>query len=154
VLDDVPKYDDVRRFLPGDASFRVLLTSRVRLGQPVDRLDLEVMTRAEAFRTLRRYVGEDERIRADVATAKAILRWLGYLPLGIELVGKYLEARPSVTLATLWQRLQAKRLDAKAFELPEERVYEYNIRKALELSWQDGRVALDLCAGSHPQTLD
>jgi tetratricopeptide (TPR) repeat protein len=137
VLDDVPTYEDVRHFLPTDASFRVLLTSRNRFGTPVQRLDLGVMKRAEAFRTLRRYVGDDDRIRADVPTAKRILKWLGYLPLGIELVGKYLERRPSVTLEKLWQRLQEKRLDAKAVnDLPEERVYEYNLRAALDLSWQ------------------
>ncbi|WP_204154109.1 tetratricopeptide repeat protein [Leptolyngbya sp. CCY15150] len=138
VLDDVPKYEDVRHFLPTDASFRVLLTSRNRFGTPVQRLDLGVMKRAEAFRTLRCYVGDDDRIRADVPTAKRILEWLGYLPLGIELVGKYLERRPSVTLEKLWQRLQDKRLDARAIaDLPEERVYEYNLRAALDLSWQE-----------------
>ncbi|MBF2090011.1 MAG: tetratricopeptide repeat protein [Synechococcales cyanobacterium K32_A2020_035] len=138
VLDDVPKYEDVRRFLPTDASFRVLLTSRTRFGTPVQRLDLGVMKRAEAFRTFRCYVGNADRIRADVPTAKRILEWLGYLPLVLELVGKYLERRPSITLEKLWQRLQEKRLNAKAVnDLPEERVYEYNLRAALDLSWQE-----------------
>jgi tetratricopeptide (TPR) repeat protein len=138
VLDDVDDYRTVQPYLPTHPDFQILLTSRQRFGSPVNRLDLDVMKRAEAFRTFRRYVDDDNRIREDVPTAKQILHWLGYLPLGIELVGKYLERRPRVSLAKLWERLQAKRLAAKAVdELPEERVYEYNLRAALDVSWQE-----------------
>jgi hypothetical protein len=33
--------------------------------------------------------------------AKQICQWLGYLPLGLELVGRYLARKPELTLATL-----------------------------------------------------
>jgi tetratricopeptide (TPR) repeat protein len=137
VLDDVPTYEDVRHFLPTDASFRILLTSRVRFGRPVERLDLDVLDPDTALVLLAELIGAEDVRLADLDMAHCILKWLGYLPLGIELVGKYLERRPSVTLEKLWQRLQEKRLDARAVtDLPEERVYEYNLRAALDLSWQ------------------
>lgn len=139
MLDDVPDYSAVRPFLPRDDSFRVLMTSRTQFGKPVDRLDLDMLAPAVAEELLRALMGPDDpRLDADLETAAKILEWLGYLPLGIELVGKYLEARPTVSLAILWQRLQDKRLDARALaELPAERAYEYNLRATFELSWQE-----------------
>jgi tetratricopeptide (TPR) repeat protein len=137
VFDDVAEYKAIKGILPSDGRFRVLLTTRVKLGKPVQRLDLGVLKRAAAFRLLRRLVEDDERIAAEVQAAKELCEWVGWLPLGIELLGRYLANRPTLELATLLERLKEQKLKAKAMaQVPEEMPYGENLQAAFELSWQ------------------
>ncbi|WP_416666381.1 tetratricopeptide repeat protein [Egbenema bharatensis] len=137
VFDDVAAYGAIWEVLPQDGRFRVLLTTREKLGQPVRRLDLGVLKRSAAFRLLRKLVGDDDRIGAEVGAAKALCAWMGQLPLGIELVGRYLANRSALRLETLLERLEAQRLEARAVrEVPAEMPYQANLAAAFELSWQ------------------
>ena len=72
-------------------------------------------------------------------SAKALCHWLGYLPLGLELVGRFLQRKPGWSLAKLLERLEAKRLDAKALcqGRPDMTAAHESIAAAFELSWQD-----------------
>ncbi|WP_163703594.1 NB-ARC domain-containing protein, partial [Adonisia turfae] len=139
LLDDVQTYGDVKHLLPQeDASFRVLMTSRQRFGKPVDRLDLGVLPLDEAMALLTRLIDDGDRVRQQLTEAKALCEWVGRLPLGVELIARYLALHPNVTFVKLQERLERKRLAAKAMrELPEEIAYEYSIEAAFELSWQD-----------------
>ena len=140
VLDDVPDYGAVRSLLPQNPRLKVLMTSRVEFGRPVRCLPLELLKPAVALEMLRQILGA-ERIAGQLAEAEALCGWLGYLPLGIELVGRYLASKPDLSLVEMQQRLTEKRLNAPALKLPSElqggaRPYE-NLKAAFELSWQD-----------------
>ena len=143
VLDDVQEYQAVQPYLPPpEPRFKVVLTSRSTFGSPVRNLELKVLTEWAALDLLRSLV-TDGRIDGQLEQAKWICNWLGYLPLGLELVGRYLASpgKEDLSLEKLRQRLEDKRLDAKAFKLtPEmrgkEKPYE-NLAKAFELSWQE-----------------
>ena len=79
----------------------------------------------------------DKRVDQALAPAKQLCKWLGYLPLGVELVGRYLARKPDPSLAVLWQRLQDKRLDAIAFKQAEPGMTaSLGVAAAFELSWQ------------------
>lgn len=145
ILDDVQDYGEVRSFLPPTESrFQVLMTTRSHFGSPVQELQLDVLSEAEALELLRAIVtqnGEhpDPRFLQETRDLEPQLcQWLGYLPLGIELVGRYLARKPDTSLATLWQRLQKERLDAIAFQQAElGMTASLGVAAAFELSWQD-----------------
>ncbi len=146
VLDDVQAYADIAPFLPPPSpqfksqfksQFKILLTSRSRFGSPVKNYDIQVLSEAASLALLRSLVA-DGRIDQDLAGAEQVCEWLGYLPLGLELVGRYLAGKPGTTIATLWQRLQAQRLAAKALLAAEpEMTATLGVTAAFELSWQD-----------------
>ena len=144
IFDDVQQYDDIAPFLPPqDSRFKVLLTTRSHFGSPVQDLQLDMLSEAKAIELLRAIVGgdKDPRLLEEVGdledTAKRLCEWLGYLPLGVELVGRYLARKPDLSLAVLWQRLQDKRLDAIAFKQAEPGMTaSLGVAAAFELSWQ------------------
>jgi hypothetical protein len=116
VLDDVVNYGrDVSPYLPAPASnrFKVLMTTRLKFGPPIQSLSLDVLTPEEALELLIILIGE-ERVQAELETAETLCAWLEYLPLGIELVGRYLLKRVDLSLAILLFRLQEKAEKRKA----------------------------------------
>jgi hypothetical protein len=117
VFDNVQGYESVKPYLPPTGrDFRVLMTSRRAFGAPVRRYEIKVLSEAAALELLRRLADErgEGRIDLELDVAKEICAWLGYLPLGLELVGRYLAKKPDLTLAKLWQVLEAERLNAQA----------------------------------------
>ena len=135
VLDDVGEFGDVKPFLPLQGLFQVLMTTRVRMQPPVKRLELGVLRASAAFRLLRSLMGDDDRLRLEVGAARELCEWLGYLPLGIELVGRYL-SEVSGSVASVLGQLKRKSLEARAIaDVPGEMDYELNVRAAIELSW-------------------
>jgi tetratricopeptide (TPR) repeat protein len=136
VVDDVQDYGVLKPLLPGNSRFRVLLTTRQGILPPGRRLALEVLTPGAALELLRSLVGP-ERIGAEVAQAEALGEWVGRLPLGLELVGWYLALRPELAIERLLQRLEAKRLAAKALvDTYPEMTAELGGAAAFELSWE------------------
>jgi tetratricopeptide (TPR) repeat protein len=139
VFDDVQDYDDVRSFLPPPKSqFRTLLTSRHKFPSPVQNYQIQVLSKTAAVQLLGSFHPEVRlRIDADLATAEAICHWLGYLPLGLELVGRYLANDLDLSLAEVWQALQSERLMAQALAAAEAGMTaELGVIAAFELSWQ------------------
>ncbi|CAN5657454.1 hypothetical protein BH23CYA1_BH23CYA1_00120 [soil metagenome] len=136
VLDDVGEYKQVKGFVPQQGTFQVLMTTRVRMQPPVQRLQLGVLKPPAALDLLSELLGEDSRLEAEVTVAAEICQWLGYLPLGIELVGRYL-SETSVTLTAVFAQLKQKALAARSLStVADEMDYEHNIEAALALSWQ------------------
>ncbi|GAB4341597.1 MAG: hypothetical protein Fur0042_03170 [Cyanophyceae cyanobacterium] len=140
IFDDVTDYrQQVDAILLSDARFRVLITTRAKF-QGVERLDLDVLTLEAALQLLESIVGP-ERIAAERETA-ALCKWLGFLPLGIELVGYYLKRKPDrLSLATMQERLEKQRLQARAIapkdrDFPEGMTARRGVAAAFELSWQ------------------
>jgi len=138
VLDDVQDYADVEALnIPGRSEFQRLITTRKTLGASVRTLPLEPMSESAALELLRSLVW-DGRIDRELLVAKEVCGWLGYLPLGMELVGRYLFREPDVTVAKLWERLQDKRLEAKALKDREAGITSsLGVAATFELSWQE-----------------
>jgi tetratricopeptide (TPR) repeat protein len=138
ILDDVQVYTDVQALaIPGRSQFKVLMTTRSHFGSSVRELNLEVLSEEDSLKLLRSLV-TDGRIDRQLAESKAICNWLGYLPLGLELVGRYLARKPGVSVTKLWERLQDKRLEANALKDQESGMTaSLGVTAAFELSWQE-----------------
>ncbi len=138
VFDDVQQWSDIQPVLPPSASqFKVLLTSRAKFGSPIQRFEIKLLSEKAALDLLRSLV-KDCQIDADLEISKKICAWLGYLPLGLELVGRYLRRKPDLSVVQVWQRLQNKRLDAQALEKDSKSIMTATsgVVSAFELSWQ------------------
>ncbi|WP_250565908.1 NB-ARC domain-containing protein [Adonisia turfae] len=110
VLDDVVNYRrDVSPYLPPTAfeKFKVLMTTRLKFGPPIQAISLDVLSPGQSLDLLTSLVGE-ARIQSEREVATTLCAWLGHLPLGIELVGRYLLRRDDLSLSTLLFRLQEK----------------------------------------------
>jgi tetratricopeptide (TPR) repeat protein len=136
IVDDVTTVEDyevVRPFLPTEASFRVLLTTRERL--QMERVDLGVLELEESLELLTRLI-KAERMAAESELAVELCGWLGNLPLALELVGRYLLSKPRTTVATLLERLKEKKLVAKALLRGQPMTATHgSLAAAFEVSW-------------------
>ncbi|MGV0023929.1 tetratricopeptide repeat protein [Phormidesmis priestleyi] len=137
VFDDVQQYEEIEPFLPPQESrFKVLTTTRSRFGSSVQELQLDVLSEEKALELLRSLVG-DQRVDREIERSKELCEWLGYLPLGVELVGRYLAKKRDLSIEVLQQRLQEKRLEARAFKQAEAGMTaSLGVAAAFELSWQ------------------
>ena len=92
VLDDVGEYQQIKPYLPSSSSrFKVLITTRQYLGTSIKELSLDVLQPEAALELLKSFFKETpQRIEQELAVANQLCEWLGYLPLGLELVGRYL----------------------------------------------------------------
>ena len=145
VLDDVPSFcNDYKQIIepylpPAQSRFKVLITSRQRPGASYRRIDLDVLSPEAALELFRSLVGK-ERIDKELNEAEALCEWLGYLPLGLELVGRYLDLDQNLTIAKVQKRLEKKKLAAKGLLYPTEQgemTAQLGVAAAFELSWQE-----------------
>ena len=133
VFDDVQNYRHIQAYLPNEDRFKVLITTRKRLGKPVVRLDLDVLEPTAALDLLFSFVGE--RGKGEREIAEELCQWLGYLPVGLDLVGRYL-AKRKISLVKMLERLKNKSLEHKSIkDVPEESNAEKGVQAAFELSW-------------------
>ncbi|GBE94969.1 tetratricopeptide repeat protein [Nostoc cycadae] len=138
VIDNVINYrEEVRCYLESvPARFKQLITTREKLQPPIVRLDLDVLTPLAAMQLLKSIVGR-ERLRREPLVARKLCKWLGYLPLGLELVGRYLLGDEELSLAEMLQDLENERLKHEALvEVPQEMKTELGVAAAFELSWR------------------
>ena len=137
IVDDVIGYkQQVKPYLPGNPRFKVLLTTREAIPN-VTSLNLEVLHPDDALKLLKSIIGGD-RIKAEPETAEELCEWLGYLPLGLELVGKYLAEDEDLSLAEMQKRLQRKRLKHSSLQNEDETAVtaKLGVAAAFELSWE------------------
>ena len=137
IVDDIADYKEIKPYLPpAEARFRVLLTSRAKLGRGIEQFSLEVLSEISALELFEETIGK-ERVESELAQTKQLCEWLGYLPLGLELVGRYIERKPDLPLAQMQKRLEAKRLQAKALCRTEgDMTAQLGVAAAFELSWE------------------
>ncbi|MBD2447717.1 tetratricopeptide repeat protein [Nostoc sp. FACHB-152] len=138
VIDNVTNYrEEVRCYLESVPSrFKQLITTREKLQQPIVRLDLDVLTPLAAMQLLKSIVGR-ERLRSEPLIARKLCKWLGYLPLGLELVGRYLLGDEELSLAEMLQDLEKERLKNEALdEARSEMTAKLGVAAAFELSWR------------------
>ncbi|MBD2162889.1 tetratricopeptide repeat protein [Calothrix membranacea FACHB-236] len=138
VIDNVTNYrEEVRCYLESVPSrFKQLITTREKLQPPIVRLDLDVLTPLAAMQLLKSIIGR-ERLRREALVARRLCKWLGYLPLGLELVGRYLLGDEELSLAEMLQDLEKERLKHQALEeVPQEMAVKLGVAAAFELSWR------------------
>jgi tetratricopeptide (TPR) repeat protein len=138
VFDNVTKYQDIAPYLPPrEPRFKVLLTTRKELGKSVQSFSIDVLDEPQALELLNSLV-RDGRIEQQPDDAKALCLWLGYLPLGLELVGRYLARKPDLSLSEMRERLENKSLESMALSKTEEGMTApLGVQAAIELSWQE-----------------
>ncbi|MEH1823337.1 MAG: tetratricopeptide repeat protein [Nostoc sp.] len=138
VFDDVTDYKiQVQPYLPPESPrFKVLLTTRLEFDRTLPQLPLGVLKPLAAMKLLKSLV-DRERLKSEPWVAREICKSLGYLPLALELVGRYVDTMPDLSLEKLLKRLEKKRLEheavAKANPLMH---YEYGVAEAFALSWE------------------
>ncbi|MGB3694773.1 MAG: tetratricopeptide repeat protein [Spirulinaceae cyanobacterium] len=135
VVDDVGKETKLQEVLPQNKRFSLLLTTRVRnLSPSFTEMPLNVLSLEKAEELLIKLLGK-QRVTQEAATARELLAWLGYLPLGIELVGWYLREDPSLSLQEMGELLQEEGLGCEAVDRSINGTAERGVRAAFELSW-------------------
>jgi len=137
IFDDVFNYkQQVKPFLPNQSRFKVLLTTRFQFDSTLQQLRLDVLKPLAAMRLLKSIVGE-ERIKQEPRIARSLCQFLGYLPLALELVGRYLDLQPNLSLAKLLRRLEKQRLEHAALIAANPLMrYEFGVEEAINLSWE------------------
>lgn len=147
VLDDVVNYSrDVEPYLPPPVfnRFKVVMTTRLTFGPPIQSLSLDVLSPEQSLELLTVLIGEG-RVQPELEIAQSLCAWLEHLPLGIELVGRYLLKRTDLSLATLLFRLQEKAKKRQAIKhdalQQDEATATSTARRgaeaAFELSWEE-----------------
>ncbi|MBD2616254.1 tetratricopeptide repeat protein [Nostoc punctiforme FACHB-252] len=138
VFDDVKNYNDIISYLPPQKSqFKVLITTRLKL-YLASSLFLEVLSEADALSLLAQSIGEEKQ-NQELAQAKELCQRLGYLPLALQLVAKYVKQR-EITLADMLGRLEKKGLGHPSLVVKEnDPIWTSNVKHgvaaAFELSW-------------------
>jgi tetratricopeptide (TPR) repeat protein len=167
IIDDVTDYLQIQPYLPSPSSrFKVLLTTRVQLEPLVQMLSLDVLTPPAALDLLTSRIGKyrvkDTRGKpfgtgskgkqgkpkrtaspplikvGQGGVAQQLCEWLGYLPLGVELVGRYLEQERNLPLERMQVRLQKQLLThwgKPEGNAPENLMLQPRLATAFELSW-------------------
>ncbi len=135
VLDDVVAYEDIQDYLPPSPSqFKILITTRHKdLLRYSQRLDLDVLEPEVGEELLIAYIGQS-RWNREVKEGKGICADLRYLPLGIELVGRYLDRKQDLSLKKMRQRLslEHRSLTSHYGDMTAQR----GVKAAFELSWK------------------
>ncbi|MBN8560827.1 MAG: tetratricopeptide repeat protein [Leptolyngbya sp. UWPOB_LEPTO1] len=136
VFDNVQDYQEIAAFLPPDESrFKVLITTRSQIDQAgVERLSIETLNPLAAYQLLYQTVNDDRRLLEGQTIAEKLCEWLGYLPLGIQLVAKFLKLEPDLSLAELWAELEAEALKHDGLSANAKRGE--SIELVFELSWE------------------
>ena len=168
IIDDVTDYLQIQPYLPSPSSrFKVLITTNLQLASPVERLSLDVLTPSAALDLLASRIGKyrvkdtrgkpfgvipkqrqgkSKKMASSPLThegqggiAPHLCEWLGYLPLGVELVGGYLEQERNLPLEKLQVCLHKQlltRLGKPEGDAPEDLMLQARIAAAFELSWK------------------
>ncbi|MGK7925430.1 MAG: tetratricopeptide repeat protein [Spirulina sp.] len=143
IFDDVKEYESVEDLLPPDRDkFKVLMTSRSsQLGQArTTYIKIELLKEKDSLDLLRSIVGRDF-INENIDLAKQICHLLGHLPLGLELIGRYLKSKINKrkpSLLKLKQRLELEGLKAKpTLKASQDMTAQRGLYSAFQLSWEE-----------------
>jgi len=123
VIDDVTKdsYQEIYSYLPRNyRDIKVIITTRLRIDPRIIKsLSLDVLDEINSLRLLKKLV-DNERIERELEVAKKLCRWVGYLPLGLTLLGRYLNYLPVDSLEELLEKLEEEGIDSEFMRLIEE----------------------------------
>ncbi|MEH2239916.1 tetratricopeptide repeat protein [Nostoc sp.] len=98
--------------------------------------ELDVLKPLAAMKLLKSLVVR-ERLQQEAWIARRICKFLGYLPLALELVGQYLDKMPDLSLEALLKQLEKKRVEHEPVVNANSLMhYESGLAEAFELSWE------------------
>jgi tetratricopeptide (TPR) repeat protein len=142
VLDDVTDYQALEPYLPpSNPRYKILITTREQFGKSLQRIDIQPLDESDALELLTSVVDTERtsrRIEQQQEDARSLCQWVGCLPLGLELIGRYLATKEDLLLAEMLQRLNSKRLNAEALVDREHGMTaERGALDAINLSWDD-----------------
>ncbi len=90
ILDDITDLAEYKKILPPKERFRVLITTRKRQLDPsFSELSLDILSSQASLELLHLFIGE-ERFQSEPKIAESLSKLVCYLPLGLELLGRYL----------------------------------------------------------------
>ena len=137
VLDDVTELSDYQEILPTLPNFCVVMTTRSRsIDASFDLLSLDVLPKDEALELLRKILKGDRRIERDPDAAAQLCGALANLPLGLELVGRYLAKYRTLPLGEMLKRLQPTAA-AMQRDPQYQMTAQWGVEAAFELTWQE-----------------
>lgn len=144
VLDNAVSAEQVRPLLPGSPLCMVLVTSRDSLAGLVAtdgayRVDLDVLTDAEAVTLLRVLLGE--RVDAAAEDARTLARLCGGLPLALRIAAELAASRADASLGELAADLEDQQARLDLLDTGEERSAVRSV-----LSWSYRRLSPDAAA--------
>ncbi|NEO71894.1 NB-ARC domain-containing protein [Moorena sp. SIO3H5] len=123
IIDDVTKelYQEIFSYIPkGYKDIKVIITTRLKLDTRIIKsLHLDVLDKNSAIELLKKLIGE-ERVERELEKAQLICERMGYLPLGLTLVGRYLNYLQADSLEDLLEELEEEGIDSGFMELIEE----------------------------------
>ena len=137
IFDDVRRYKQIKDYLPpqGEKRFKVIITTRnEQIARNFNPIDLEVLSPDAAVELLAVFL--PNAVVNNPEKARELVKWLGYLPLGIELVGRYGQYM-SCDLTKLLSQLQAQKLKDESLQFPQNAFMtaQREVAAAFELSW-------------------
>ncbi|WP_392480246.1 tetratricopeptide repeat protein [Nostoc sp. C110] len=98
--------------------------------------ELNILKPLAAMKLLKTLVAR-ERLQKEPWIARRICKFLGYLPLALELVGQYLDKMPGLSLETLLKRLEKKRVEHENVVNENSLMPDKDgVVEAFELSWE------------------
>ncbi|MEH2273461.1 MAG: tetratricopeptide repeat protein [Nostoc sp.] len=98
--------------------------------------ELDVLKPLAAMKLLKSLIGR-ERLQQEAWIARRICKFLRYLPLALELVGRYLNKMLDLSLKTVLKRLEKKRVEHESVVNANSLMhYEYGVAEVFELSWE------------------
>ena len=124
IFDDIDYIHDIELFLPPqNSSFYVIATTRnKRLGDLIKTYELETLSEKDALEQINSYLNK-EQVEHETEESKDICHFMGYLPLGIEVIARYARYTDELLrdiIPKLKQRRKKWRTDEKrgVFEEP------------------------------------
>ena len=137
IFDDVHELKKIEFFLPPsyESHFKVIITTRKqKIANNFSSLSVELLNLSDSLELLALFIGRNQ-VDQDQSTAKALCEWLGRLPLGIELVGRYIKETEE-ELITVFENLKALKLADESLDYPTDEIMtaKRGVAAAFELS--------------------
>ncbi len=136
IFDDVRELSQIRDYLPPQNNrFRVIITTRnQQIASNFSLIDVKILIPEKALELLTIFL--PQAVANDPETAQELCAWLGYLPLGIELVGHYGKYMKS-SLAEILEQLKMQKLGDESLQVPQNALMtaQRGVAAAFELSW-------------------
>ncbi len=139
IFDDVRDYEQIYDFLPPqEKRFKIIITTRKKdLAESINFLPLEVLDEESALALIISFVGE-ERVKKELQETKLLCQDLGYLPLGLELVARFLKRRQNWSIKKYRDRLKDKGLKVGGIqESTKDMTAQRGVKTAFDISWQE-----------------
>lgn len=109
IFDDVDNLNEIRSAIPSrNDKFLILLTTRYQFSAPAKLMEIDVLTEEASLTLLESLVGK-QRIDREISYSRKLCEFVDGLPLGLELIGKYLRNRTDLSIQTIYEKLDRKR---------------------------------------------